>query len=106
MAQKIEKQELTKAKIPALAREYGGKLNTVLRSSDTDFKRAKYRFLDQLEDYLSASITKLYAPEQIKRRNKEVKRQLSQNIADLERQKGLDGLTRFMASAIGTATGL
>ena len=37
VAQKIEKQELTQAleeKIPALAEEHGGKLNTILRGSD------------------------------------------------------------------------
>ncbi len=108
MAQKIEKQELAKAleeKIPALAREHGGKLNAILRGSDTAFKQAKDRFLDQLEDHLRASMTKLHAPEQIKRRNKEVERQLSQNMADPDRQKRLDGFMRLMASAIGTATG-
>jgi len=88
-----------------LAREHGGKLNAILRGSDAAFKQAKDRFLDLLEDHVSASMTKLYALEQIKRRNKEVECQLSQNMADPDRQKGLDGLTRFMASAIGTATG-
>jgi glutathionylspermidine synthase len=108
VAQKIEKQELTKAleeKIPALAREHGGKLNAILRGSDAAFKQAKDRFLDQLEDHLRVSMTKLYAPEQITRRNKEVECQLSQNMADPDRQKGLDGLMRFMASAVGTAAG-
>jgi glutathionylspermidine synthase len=108
IAQKIEKQELTKAlkeKTPALAREHGGKLNTILRDSDAAFKQAKDRFLDQLEDHLRASMTKLYAPEQITRRNKEVESQLSQNMADPDRQKGLDGMMRFMASVVGTAAG-
>ena len=54
-------------------------------------------FLDQLEDHLRANITKLYIPEQITRRNKEVECQLSQNMADPDRQKGLDGLNRFIA---------
>lgn len=63
------------------------------------------RFLDQLEDHLRASIIKLYAPAQITRRSKEVECQLSQNMADSDRQKGLDGLMRFMASAVGTAAG-
>jgi hypothetical protein len=106
-AQKIEKQELTKAleeNIPALAREHGGKLNAILRGPNAVFKQAKDRFLDQLEDHLRASLTKLYAPEQIIRRNKEVECQLSKNIADPGRQKELDGMTRFMDSAIGTAT--
>lgn len=80
-------------------------MNAILRGSDAAFKQAKDRFLDLLEDHVSASMTKLYALEQIKRRNKEVECQLSQNMADPDRQKGLDGLTRFMASAIGTATG-
>ena len=51
-------------------------------------------------------MTRLYAPGQITRRNKEVECQLSQNVADPERQKGFGGLIRFVASAIGTATGL
>jgi hypothetical protein len=49
LAQKIEKEELTKAleeKIPLLAKEHGGKLNTILRGSDAAFKQAKDRFLD------------------------------------------------------------
>jgi len=50
-------------------------------------------------------MTKLYAPERITKRNKEVECQLSQNMADPDRQKGLDGLVRFMASAVGTAVG-
>ncbi len=40
VAQKIEKQELTKAleeKISALAREHGGKLNAILKGSDAAF---------------------------------------------------------------------
>jgi len=104
VAQKIEKQGLTKAleeKILALAREHGGKLNAILRGSDVAFKQAKDRSLDQLEDHLRASMTKLYAPEQITRRKKEVESQFFQNMADPDRQKGLNGLMRFMASAVG-----
>lgn len=84
IAQKVEKQELARAleeKIPAWAQEYGGKLNAILRGSDAAFKQAKNRFLDQVEDHLKASMTKLYTPEQIMRRNGEVKCQLSQNMA-------------------------
>jgi glutathionylspermidine synthase len=81
-------------------------LNAILRGSDAAFKQAKDRFLDQLEEHLRASMTKLYALEQITRRNKEVECQLSQNMADPDRQKGLDGLMRFMASAVGTVTGM
>ena len=84
VAQKVEKQELARAleeKIPAWAQEYGGKLNAILRGSDAAFKQAKNRFLDQVEDHLKASMTKLYTPEQIMRRNGEVKCQLSQNMA-------------------------
>lgn len=76
-----------------------------MRGSDTAFKQAKDGFFDQLEDHLRASTTKLYAPGQITRRNKEVECQLSQNVADPERQKGFDDLMRYMASAIGIATG-
>lgn len=100
VAQTIEKQELTKAleeKIPASAREHGGKLNAVLKDSDAAFKQAKDRFLDQFEDYLKASMTKLYAPEQMMRRNKEVESQVSQNMADPGGQKRLDDMMRFMA---------
>ena len=109
VTQTIEKQELAKAleeKIPVLAREHGGKLNAILRGSNAAFKQAKDRFLDQLEDHVRASMTKLYAPEQISRRNKEVECQLSQNMADPDRQKRLNGLMRFMASAVGTVTGV
>jgi hypothetical protein len=55
-----------------------------------------------LEDHLKISIIKLYTLEQITRRNKVVECQLSQNMADLNRQKVLEGFIRFMASAIGT----
>jgi hypothetical protein len=105
VAQKVEKQDLVKAleeKIPAWAQEYGGKLNAILRGSDAAFKQAKNRFLDQLEDHIKASMTKLYTPEQITRRNKVVECQLSQNVADPNRQKELEGFMRFIASAIGT----
>jgi hypothetical protein len=77
-------------------------LNTILRGSDAAFKQAKDRFLDQLEEHLRASITKLYSPEQITRRNKEIECQLPQNMADPDGQNGLDGLVKFTASAIGT----
>ena len=106
VAQKMEKQDLAKAlekKIPAWPQEYGGKLNAILRGSDAAFKQAKDRFLDQLEDHLTASMTKLYGPEQITRRNKEVEFQLSQNMSDPDGQKRLDGMMNFMASAIGAA---
>jgi glutathionylspermidine synthase len=89
-------------KIPAWAQEYGGKLNAILRGSDAAFKQAKNRFLDQLEDHLKASMTKLYTLEQITRRNKVVECQLSQNMADPKRQKELEGFIRFMASARST----
>jgi hypothetical protein len=106
IAQKVEKQDLAEAleeKIPAWAQEYGGKLNAILRGSDAAFKQAKNRFL---EDHLKASMTKLYTPEQITRRNKAVECQLSQNMADPKRQKELEGYIRFMASAIGTPANL
>jgi glutathionylspermidine synthase len=108
VAQKIERLELTQAledKIPALAQEHGGKLNAVLRGSDAAFKQAKDRFLDQLEDHFRSCITKMYVPEQIIRRSKEIDCQLSQNMADPDRQKELEGLIEFMASALGIATG-
>ena len=108
IVQKTEKQEISEAlegKIPALARECGGKLNAILRGSDAAFEQARDRFLCQLEDHLKASMTKLYAPDQIARRNREIKLQLSQNTADPDRQKGFDGLMRFMAAAIGTPKG-
>lgn len=50
-------------------------------------------------------MTKLYGLEQITRRNKEVECQLSQNMADPDRQKRLDGLMRFVASAVDIAAG-
>jgi hypothetical protein len=105
VAQKVEKQDLTETleeKIPAWAQAYGGKLSTILRGSDATFEQAKNRFLDQLEDHLKASMNKLYTPEQIARRNKVVERQLSQNMADPNRQKELEGFLGFMASAIDT----
>jgi hypothetical protein len=49
VTQKIEKEELAKAleeKIPALAQEYGGKMDAMLRGSDAAFKQAKERILD------------------------------------------------------------
>jgi hypothetical protein len=59
VAQNIEKQELTKAleeKILPLAWEHGGKLNAILRGSNTAFKQAKDRFLGQLEEHLRAFV--------------------------------------------------
>lgn len=108
VAQTMEKRELTKALeegIPALAREQGGKLNAILKGPNAAFEQAKGRFLDQLEDHLRASMTKLYAPEQITRRNKDVNIQLSQNMMDPDRQKELDNFIAFVASALTTATG-
>jgi flagellar biosynthesis/type III secretory pathway protein FliH len=108
VAQRIEKEELTKAleeKIPVLAQEHGGKLNSILKGSDAAFKQAKDKFLNQLEDHLRTLMAKLYTPDEITRRNKEIECQLSENIADPDRQKRLDGMIRFMASAIGTAAG-
>jgi glutathionylspermidine synthase len=102
VAQKMEKEELTKAleeKIPSWAREHGGKLNAILKGSDAAFKQAKDRFLDQLEDHLKVSMAKLYTPEQIMRREREIGCQLSQNMADPERQKSLEGMMKFMVSA-------
>ena len=47
VAEKIEKQELTKAlkeKIPTLAQKQGSKLDAILRGADAPFKQAKDRF--------------------------------------------------------------
>ena len=49
------------------------------------------------------SMIKLYTPEQITRRNEVVECQPSQNMADLNGQKELEGFIRLMASAIGTS---
>ena len=76
------------------------KLNAILRGSDAAFKQAKNRLLDQLKDHLKASMTKLYTPEQITRRNKVIECQLSQNMADPKQE--LEGFIRFMASVRGT----
>ena len=46
VAGKLENQELAKAfeeKIPALAQEHGGKLNTILKGSDATFEQASKR---------------------------------------------------------------
>jgi hypothetical protein len=75
----------------------------MLRGSDAAFKQAKNRFLGQLEDHLKTSMIKLYTPEQITRRNEVVECQPSQNMADLNGQKELEGFIRFMASAIDTS---
>ncbi|ELR04407.1 hypothetical protein GMDG_01483 [Pseudogymnoascus destructans 20631-21] len=75
VAHKMEKQELAKAledKISSWAQEHGGKLNAILIGSDATFKQAKDKFLEQLEDHLKVSMTKLYSPEQILKREKEV----------------------------------
>ena len=108
VTQKIEKLELAEAleeKIPTLAQGHGGKLNAILRGSDAAFKEAKDRFLDQLDDHLKASMAKLYDPDQTARRNKEVERQLPQNMADPDKKKSLNDFLRFVASAIGTPKG-
>lgn len=44
------------------------------------------------EDHLRASMTRLYAPEQMTRRRKEIECQLPQNMADPNRQIGLECL--------------
>lgn len=76
VAQKIKKQKLInifKEKIPVLAREYKGKLNVILKGSNTAFKQVKNKFLNQLKNYIKVFITKLYASKQIKRKNKVIK---------------------------------
>ena len=50
--------------------DHGGKLKPILSGSDAVFKQAKHKFIDQFEDHLKASVTNLYAPEQIMSRNK------------------------------------
>jgi hypothetical protein len=105
VAQKIEKEELAKAleeKIPAIAQEHGGKLNAILRGSNAAFKQAKITFVDQFEGHLRACVIELYAPQQIRRRNKEIESQLSQNRGDPDRRKDLDGMMRFIESAMST----
>jgi hypothetical protein len=102
VVQSVEKLGLTKAleeNIPALAREHKGELNTILKGSDAAFNQAKIKFLDQFEDCVKASMAKLYAPEQIARRNEEIKRQLSLNMADPYGQEKLKCLRTYMASA-------
>jgi hypothetical protein len=44
-------------------------------------------------------MARLYTPEQITRRNKEIECQLSRNMADPDRLKNLEGLMKFTASA-------
>jgi len=107
VAQNIEKQELTQAleeKIPALAQENGGKLNAVLIGLGAAFRQAGDKFLDQLEDYIRTSMSKMYTPQQLTRRSKESDHQLSQNMADPDRKKELEGFTRFTASALSITT--
>lgn len=109
MAQKLEKWELNKAleeSIPQLARDHGGKLKPILSGSDAVFKQAKHKFIDQFEDHVKASVTNLYAPEQITSRNKIIECQLSQSMADPNSHQVLDGMLRFAASAFGNAAGL
>ena len=108
VAQTIEKQELVQmlgAKISALAEEQGGKLNAILRGSDAAFNQTKDRFLNRLDDYLRMSMTKMYTPDQIARRGKEIDCQLSQNLSDPDRQKELEGLTQFTMSAALASSG-
>lgn len=108
VAQMIEKTELTREleeKVPVMVRDQGGRLDAILIGSDATFKQAKDRFLEQLENHLRAAMTKLYTPDQIARRNKQIEWQLSQNMTDPDRQKMADGLLKFVASAIGTPKG-
>lgn len=109
VAQRVEKEELTKAleeKIPLLAKERGGKLIAILRGSDAAFEKANDEFLNQLEGHLRTLMAELYTPEQITRRNKEIECQLSKNMADPDRHRRLDGMIRFMGSAIGAEYGI
>ena len=70
-----------------------------IKGLDAAFKQPEERFLSQLEDHLKISMTKLYTPEQIMRREGEIECQLSQNMADPVRRKSLESMMRFMASA-------
>ena len=85
VAQMFEKRELCDAieeEVPALVQAWGGKLNVILKGSDAAFEKAKDKFLDQLEDHITASMTKLYTPYQIARRNMSIDAQLSLNMAN------------------------
>ena len=98
MTQKIEKQKLVIAleeKISALTRKHEGKLNVILRDSNSAFKQVKDRFLNQLKNHLRAFMIKLYASKQITRRNKKIKYQLSQNMTNSDRQKQHDEIHSF-----------
>ena len=104
----IEKRELLEAieeKTSALAQAWGGKVDVILMGSDAYFKEAKYRFLDQLEDHLKVSMTKLYSPDQSARRNQRIDSQFSQIMADPDIQKLWAGLPEFMPSATDTRKG-
>lgn len=108
VAQRLEKMELTREleeKLPVLVRDHGGRLNAILIGSEATFKQAKDRFLDQFENHLRAAMAKLYTPNQIARRHREIEWQLSQNMTDPDGQKMVDGLLKLMASAILTPKG-
>ena len=108
VAEMTEKRDLTEAieeKIPTLAQACGGNLNVIVRGSDAAFKRAKDRFLDQLEDHLRVSMTNLYSPDQIARRNQRIDSYLPQLKPDPDTRKFWRDLTKLMPSATGTRKG-
>ena len=96
-----EKRDLAEAldeKIPALAQEWQGKLSTIVKGSEAAFESAKGRFLDHFEEHLRVSITKLYAPDQIAKRNERVDDQLALNVANPNSREAWDEATSALAS--------
>ena len=99
VAQMTEKRELAAAieeLIPPLAQAFGGKLSAILMGSDTTSQRAVGIILDQLETHLRVSMTKLYTPDQIAKRNQSIDLHFSQIIAYSGTQKAWGGLMRSM----------
>ena len=108
VAEMTEKQELTEAieeMVPALAQACGGKLSVMVTGSDAAFERAKDVFLDQVEHRLRETITKMYAPDQIAKRNKGIDSQIAQNMGNPVGRKIWVDMMRHMASTVETPKG-
>lgn len=76
--------------IPILAKEYGGKLNAILKGSDMVYKQATEKFLDQIEDHVKVSLNETYSPRMTMARNMVIQHHLSGKTEDSKDGKESD----------------
>ncbi|KAI9041394.1 uncharacterized protein KD926_006970 [Aspergillus affinis] len=76
--------------IPVFAQSHGNRLANILKGSDPRFKEIKDKFSREFAAHLRKSIDELSAPEELKRRDKEVKMRLMKLFLNPSQQVDLE----------------